>query len=157
MPPATDGIVSTDVFAVPVQHVIASDKPAGASSERPKPHVRTQAEREEDERVPWFVLLTTYFGFLVLIVFGNIRDFFGRCLYPDAFLHLRKQNVRPPFCIFSIAVTNGHRAMHRCLGTLTASSRADCTSAAATAGAVPSPAFLAATSPCLSAKATTTT
>ena len=96
MPPATGG-VSTDVFPVPVQHVIASDKPAGASSERPKPHVRTQAEREEDERVPWFVLLTTYFGFLVLIVFGNIRDGIGKFLYPDAFLHLRKQNVRPLF------------------------------------------------------------
>lgn len=55
--------------------------------------MRSHQEREEDESVPWWVLLTTYLGYLVLIVFGHVRDFFGKRLNPDKFKHLREQSV----------------------------------------------------------------
>lgn len=61
-----------------------------------RPHVKTQHELEEEEWAPWYVFLTTYLGYLVLIVFGNIRDFFGKRFRPKAYQHLREQNGYAP-------------------------------------------------------------
>ncbi len=39
----------------------------------------SKAEEEESEdTTTWFVALTTYLGFAVLIAFGHLRDFFGK-------------------------------------------------------------------------------
>ena len=35
-------------------------------------------ERGEEIPITWFAAITTYFGYAVLIMFGHIRDFFGR-------------------------------------------------------------------------------
>ncbi|KAK9728812.1 serine palmitoyltransferase component [Basidiobolus ranarum] len=37
-----------------------------------------ESEPEELENVPLFILISTYFGYIVLIIFGHIRDFFGK-------------------------------------------------------------------------------
>lgn len=38
---------------------------------------------KEDEEVPMMVAITTYFGYAVLMLFGYLRDFFGRLLRPE--------------------------------------------------------------------------
>jgi len=56
--------------------------------------MKTPKEREEEEYAPLYVFLTTYFGYAVLIIFGHIRDFFGKRFRPENYKHLREQNVR---------------------------------------------------------------
>jgi hypothetical protein len=68
----------------------------GERASTPAPTLKTQKEREEEQHAPLHVFLSTYFGYLVLIMFGHIRDFFGRRLRPERYKHLREQNVRPP-------------------------------------------------------------
>ena len=55
--------------------------------------MKTQKERDEEQQAPLHVFLSTYFGYVVLIVFGHIRDFFGRRIWPESYKHLREQNV----------------------------------------------------------------
>lgn len=43
---------------------------------------------------PYYVLLTTYLSYLVLIVIGHIRDFTGKRFRPSTYKYLKKQNVR---------------------------------------------------------------
>lgn len=43
----------------------------------------------EDEP-PYFYLLTTYISYLILIVFGHVRDFFGKRFKPHDYDHLRE-------------------------------------------------------------------
>ena len=57
------------------------------------PHLKTAKEREEEQHAPLYVYLTTYFSYMVLIVYGHIRDFFGQRFRPDNYKHLREQNV----------------------------------------------------------------
>ena len=57
------------------------------------PRMKTQKERDEEQQAPLHVFLSTYFGYVVLIVFGHIRDFFGRRIWPESYKHLREQNV----------------------------------------------------------------
>lgn len=51
---------------------------------------------EPDDDAPLFTLITTYFSYLVLIVFGHALDFFGRIFYPAAFAHLGVTNGLAP-------------------------------------------------------------
>ncbi|KUJ13744.1 PLP-dependent transferase [Mollisia scopiformis] len=45
---------------------------------------------------PFYIILTTYLGVLILIVFGRIRDFFGRRFKANEYLHLQVQNGYAP-------------------------------------------------------------
>ncbi|KAI9731023.1 MAG: serine palmitoyltransferase component [Cirrosporium novae-zelandiae] len=45
---------------------------------------------------PYFYLFTTYLSFLVLIVFGHIRDFFGKIFRARNYKHLKEQNGYAP-------------------------------------------------------------
>lgn len=47
---------------------------------------------EVEPQPPYFVLLTTYMSYLMLIVLGHIRDFFGKMLYPEHYVHLLPRN-----------------------------------------------------------------
>lgn len=49
------------------------------------------AEPVEDEP-PYYYLLTTYISYLVLIIFGHVRDFFGKRFKPDRYKHLKAAN-----------------------------------------------------------------
>jgi hypothetical protein len=55
------------------------------------------SEQEELEEAPLFVLLTTYFGLIVLTLFGHLREFFGRRFCPSDYAHLKENNVRSSF------------------------------------------------------------
>jgi serine palmitoyltransferase len=41
---------------------------------------------------PYYYLLTTYISYLVLIVFGHVRDFFGKRFRPEHYRHLKAAN-----------------------------------------------------------------
>ncbi|KAG6827554.1 hypothetical protein H0H92_011305 [Tricholoma furcatifolium] len=45
---------------------------------------------------PYYILLSTYISYLILIVIGHIRDFVGKRLFPKAYTHLVPQNGYAP-------------------------------------------------------------
>ncbi|KAF8585615.1 serine palmitoyltransferase 2 [Ramaria rubella] len=49
-----------------------------------KPHV--------DEDPPYYILLTTYLSYLIMIILGHFRDFLGKKFYPDNYRHLMPRN-----------------------------------------------------------------
>ncbi|GME28173.1 serine palmitoyltransferase [Neofusicoccum parvum] len=49
----------------------------------------------EDEP-PYYFLLTTYISYLVLIIFGHVRDFFGKRFKQNNYKHLRAQDGYAP-------------------------------------------------------------
>ena len=42
---------------------------------------------------PYFYLIATYWSYLLLIILGHIRDFFGKRYKKKEYKHLREQNV----------------------------------------------------------------
>ncbi|KAI8867483.1 PLP-dependent transferase [Ramicandelaber brevisporus] len=54
--------------------------------------------RDEDvlERTPYHVLLTTYFAYLVLIIFAHMRDMLGKLFHPEDYAFLRETNGYAP-------------------------------------------------------------
>jgi serine palmitoyltransferase len=44
---------------------------------------------------PYFYLLTTYISYLIFIIFGHVRDFFGKRFKQSQYAHLREQDVPP--------------------------------------------------------------
>lgn len=46
-----------------------------------------------DEEPPYYILITTYLSYLIMIVFGHLRDFVGKRFCPDAYRHLMPSNV----------------------------------------------------------------
>jgi serine palmitoyltransferase len=53
-------------------------------------------EGEELDHVPLHVFLSTYFGYMVLIAFGHLRDFFGKIFKPSHYAHLKFSNGYAP-------------------------------------------------------------
>jgi len=49
----------------------------------------------EDEP-PYYYLLTTYISYLILIIFGHVRDFFGMRFRQDHYKHLKEDNGYAP-------------------------------------------------------------
>ncbi|KAK0264388.1 hypothetical protein B0A54_06359 [Friedmanniomyces endolithicus] len=49
----------------------------------------------EDEP-PYYYLITTYISYLVLIIFGHVRDFFGKRFKPENYKHLRARDGYAP-------------------------------------------------------------
>ena len=46
-----------------------------------------------DEDPPYYVLLSTYLSYVILIIIGHVRDFFGKRLYPYYYTHLTPHKV----------------------------------------------------------------
>ena len=46
-----------------------------------------------DEDPPYYILLSTYLSYVVLIIIGHVRDFFGKLLYPHYYTHLTPHKV----------------------------------------------------------------
>ncbi|CAL3966526.1 hypothetical protein PZA11_003152 [Diplocarpon coronariae] len=67
--------------------------PLGAQSHR---YVSQYVEGETLEHVldepPYYYLLTTYISYLVLIIFGHVRDFFGKRFRAENYKHLKAAN-----------------------------------------------------------------
>lgn len=49
----------------------------------------------EDEP-PYYFLLTTYISYLILIIFGHVRDFFGKRFRKERYRHLKEENGYAP-------------------------------------------------------------
>lgn len=47
--------------------------------------------KEQDP--PYYILLTTYISYILVIIFGHIRDFFGKRFKHSAYRHLLAHNV----------------------------------------------------------------
>lgn len=45
---------------------------------------------------PYYYLLTTYFSYLILIIFGHVRDFFGKRFREEHYRHLQARNGYAP-------------------------------------------------------------
>ncbi|MCJ1313895.1 serine palmitoyltransferase component [Agyrium rufum] len=41
---------------------------------------------------PYYYVLTTYISYLILIIFGHVRDFFGKRFYEEHYRHLKPRN-----------------------------------------------------------------
>lgn len=52
-------------------------------------------EPVEDEP-PYYYLITTYISYLILIIFGHVRDFFGKRFKRDNYKHLRERDGYAP-------------------------------------------------------------
>ncbi|KAG1765784.1 serine palmitoyltransferase 2 [Suillus occidentalis] len=48
------------------------------------------------EEPPYYILLTTYLSYLMIICFGHMRDFFGKCFAKSHFTHLMPHNGYAP-------------------------------------------------------------
>ena len=42
---------------------------------------------------PYYILLTTYVSYLILILIGHMRDYIGKVFRPASYKHLKSQNV----------------------------------------------------------------
>ncbi|KIO15504.1 hypothetical protein M407DRAFT_94423, partial [Tulasnella calospora MUT 4182] len=49
-------------------------------------------EGYEEQEPPYYVLFSTYLSYLILIVIGHMRDFFGKKLVPQKYHHLMPSN-----------------------------------------------------------------
>lgn len=47
---------------------------------------------------PYFYLITTYISYLIFIIFGHVRDFFGKRFKQSQYAHLMEQDVRYRLC-----------------------------------------------------------
>ncbi|KAK4690029.1 serine palmitoyltransferase, partial [Tremellales sp. Uapishka_1] len=62
------------------------------------PNWRWTSQYNSDEKLhvaaqpPYYILLSTYISYLLLIVLGHVRDFFGKKFHPKAYEHLMPKN-----------------------------------------------------------------
>jgi serine palmitoyltransferase len=61
------------------------------------------------EEPPYYILLTTYLSYLMVICFGHMRDFFGKCFAKSHFTHLMPHNVS----VILIVKSNSFDAIYR--------------------------------------------
>jgi len=64
--------------------------PLGSQSHRyVSKHMGGELEEPVQDEPPYYYLLTTYLSYLILIVFGHVRDFFGKRFRPDHYKLLK--------------------------------------------------------------------
>ncbi|PSS13054.1 hypothetical protein M430DRAFT_264266 [Amorphotheca resinae ATCC 22711] len=67
--------------------------PIGSQSHRyVSKHMGEEFPEPIMDEPPYYYLLTTYISYLVLIIFGHIRDFFGKRFRPEHYRHLKAAN-----------------------------------------------------------------
>ncbi|RDL39633.1 Serine palmitoyltransferas-like protein 2 [Venustampulla echinocandica] len=55
-------------------------------------HVGGELTEPVMDEPPYYYLLTTYISYLILIIFGHVRDFFGKRFKPEHYRHLQPAN-----------------------------------------------------------------
>lgn len=67
--------------------------PLGSQSHRyVSKHMGGELPEPVMDEPPYYYLLTTYISYLVLIIFGHVRDFFGKRLRPERYTYLKDAN-----------------------------------------------------------------
>lgn len=56
----------------------------------------TEVKESHEQDPPYYILLTTYLSYLILICIGHIRDFFGKRFYPSSYRGLLSSNGYAP-------------------------------------------------------------
>ncbi|KAK6351166.1 serine palmitoyltransferase component [Orbilia javanica] len=51
-----------------------------------------ELEEPIEDEPPYFIMFTTYFSYLILIIFGHVRDFFGKRFRSSKYTNLKAQN-----------------------------------------------------------------
>jgi serine palmitoyltransferase len=101
-------------FTTPIQpalqetvaaNVAAVEEPIAPVERRVETPPLVPSDHEELEEAPLLVLITTYLGYLVLILFGHIRDFFGKSFKRNQYSHLKEADVCP-FCYGILILTH---------------------------------------------------
>jgi hypothetical protein len=87
-----------------VRNKLAS-APSGASTARP-----SSQRHDEDELIRFWSAITTYLGYAVLVLFGHVRDFFGKLTGHSRYFNV---NSLPPKVS---APRRAHSDMLRILG-----------------------------------------
>jgi serine palmitoyltransferase len=54
---------------------------------------KPDAAHTAQEDPPYYILITTYISYLLMIIYGHSRDFIGKRFFPDAYRHLIPGNV----------------------------------------------------------------
>ncbi len=54
----------------------------------------TEVPGHVEQDPPYYILLSTYISYLILICLGHFRDFFGKRFSPKSYRHLMPHNVR---------------------------------------------------------------
>lgn len=55
----------------------------------PRPLGKLREFNMDQEQCPYATVVATYLSYLMLVIYGHIRDFFGKIFYPAAYKHLR--------------------------------------------------------------------
>jgi serine palmitoyltransferase len=55
-------------------------------------HMGGEFEDPVMDEPPYYYLLTTYISYLILIIFGHVRDFFGKRFRPEHYRHMKASN-----------------------------------------------------------------
>lgn len=64
--------------------------PLGSQSHRyVSRHLGGELEAPVMDEPPYYYVLTTYISYLILIIFGHVRDFFGKRFKPEKYKHLK--------------------------------------------------------------------
>ena len=58
--------------------------------------VGTEFPEPIEDEPPYYYLITTYISYLILIVFGHVRDFFGKRFRPEHYKHLSERDGYAP-------------------------------------------------------------
>jgi serine palmitoyltransferase len=67
----------------------ADERYRTTSQHKPGAPLATHVEQDP----PYYILLSTYISYLILICLGHVRDFMGKRLYPARYQHLMPRNV----------------------------------------------------------------
>ena len=59
----------------------------------------TFQEQDHDEDAPLHILMTTYLGYGILILFGHLRDFFGKIFKKQEYASYQEHDVTPFFSL----------------------------------------------------------
>ena len=58
--------------------------------------VGTEFPEPIEDEPPYYFLITTYISYLILIIFGHVRDFFGKLFKQESYKHLRELDGYAP-------------------------------------------------------------
>jgi serine palmitoyltransferase len=89
-------------FSNLVKRTTTKKKPYSASSNDQKKQLTpaqisntvAAAEHKKVDVPPFYIIISTYLNYLLLVVFGHLRDMLGKLLKREEYAHIRMNDVR---------------------------------------------------------------
>lgn len=107
----------------------------------PVPHHFKKTQEGEDDDCPLYILVTTYLSYLMIAIFGHMRDFFGKLFFRESYKHLKNYDVS--LNLNKFLFIDSYRATHHLRVILSRFIPAVCTIASEIVGIAQQPEFLA--------------